>query len=373
MLQRLALTSPPMSIGRSGSGLVLMACVLAGLVPASYAQETAPKAPPAASTPAPAPTQNPAAAPAQTPAAPTEPPAAQPTAAVKPSLEALDRARLAYARGQAAFERGEYQVALVAFQEAYGNVPNPIVLVSVAESAGKAGHVDLALEAYDKYLQLRPDAPDRADVQQKRALLANSPVRLVITSQPAGADVVIDEKVTGQRTPATIEVSPGAHRVTLVLAGYTADAWPVDAAPGARVEHAFELQAVPKQELLPSPETLVAAPAAASAPPMAAIVVTSSIGAVGLIAGTALGIAALSARSDYQSHPTADKADQGERLALFADVGFGVGAMALITTAVLLLTHDTPEAPDKVAQTAKLSVLPQITPSGASATAKLRF
>jgi tetratricopeptide (TPR) repeat protein len=332
-----------------------MMCVLAGVVPASYAQETAPaSAPPVAA---------PAEAPAVTP----------PTAAGKPSLEALDRARLSYARGQAAFERSYYVVALAAFQDAYENVPNPIVLVSVGESAAKAGRVDLALQAYDEYLRLRPDAPDHADVTQKRAQLVQSPARLVITSDPAGADIVVDDKVTGQRTPATIEVPPGAHRVSLVLAGYAVDALPVEAGPGAHIEHAFQLQAIPKQELLPSPETPIAAPAAATSVPTAAIVVTSSLGAVGLITGTVLGIAALSARSDYQNNPTADKADQGERLALFADVGFGVGAMALITTAVLLFTHDTPEDVETPGQTAKLSVLPQITPSGASATAKLRF
>jgi hypothetical protein len=69
---------------------------------------------------------------------------------------------------------------------------------------------------------------------------------------------------------------------------------------------------------------------------------------------------------------------------LFADVGFGVGIMALATTAVLLFTHDDPsatpadEAPAatssrRAAPRANLQVTPQISPTTASATALVRF
>jgi hypothetical protein len=91
-----------------------------------------------------------------------------------------------------------------------------------------------------------------------------------------------------------------------------------------------------------------------------------------LIAGTALGILALNARSEYNAGPTSARADTGERLALFSDVGFGIGAMALVTTAVLLLTHDDSSS-EAAPQTASLQIIPAVTPSGASATAKLRF
>jgi hypothetical protein len=86
-----------------------------------------------------------------------------------------------------------------------------------------------------------------------------------------------------------------------------------------------------------------------------------------------LGIMALSERSDYDKNPTEAGADRGERLALFADVGFGVGAMALVTTAVLLLTHDDVKSADEAPSTARLQLIPSVTARGASATAKVRF
>jgi hypothetical protein len=91
------------------------------------------------------------------------------------------------------------------------------------------------------------------------------------------------------------------------------------------------------------------------------------------VAGTVLGILALSERADYDKHPTEAGADRGERLALFADVGFGVGAMALVTTAVLLLTHDDVKEPEQDKQTSRFEVIPSVTARGASATAKVRF
>jgi hypothetical protein len=44
-------------------------------------------------------------------------------------------------------------------------------------------------------------------------------------------------------------------------------------------------------------------------------------------------------------NPTAESADRGERLALFADVAFGVGAMGALTALVLYVTYDDEPAP----------------------------
>src|SRR5687768_1159681 len=45
-----------------------------------------------------------------------------------------DRAREAYARGQEAFRTGDYDGAATAFREAYDAVPNPVVLLGLAEA-----------------------------------------------------------------------------------------------------------------------------------------------------------------------------------------------------------------------------------------------
>ena len=75
-------------------------------------------------------------------------------------------------------------------------------------------------------------------------------------------------------------------------------------------------------------------------PEIEAIWITSIVGATGIVAGTVLGFMALSERSDYDANPTAESADRGERLALFADVAFGVGAMGALTALVLYVTSD---------------------------------
>jgi len=307
---------------------------------------------------------------------------------VEPSPEAVERARTAYAAGQEAFAREDYEAALQAFEEAYTNVSNPIVLLSIAESAAKLGHIVTALGAYDAYLKARPDAPDREEVAQKRAALAASqtPAQLSITSEPAGAEVVLDGQLLSKVTPLSVEVRPGEHRVSLVLTGYETARLALALAASAREERSVVLKSAPglvapaapqvKPSMLPSSDLDVDAAAAASvAPPRAAIITTASLGAAGVIAGTVLGIFALKERSDFNNDPTEAGADRGERLALFSDVGFGVGAMSLITTAVLLFTHD--EAPSDNADTdseeAWLQLIPSVSARSASATARVRF
>jgi tetratricopeptide (TPR) repeat protein len=315
--------------------------------------------------------------PAQSPPAQAQPAAA----AAEPTLEAKERARTAYARGQAAFGRGEYSQALAAFEAAYDAVPNPIVLLSVAESAAKLGQIERALAALDSYLQSSPNAADHAEVEQKRAALALTPVRLSLTSEPAGAEVLIDARATGKHTPVEFDISPGSHQLQLTLSGYQAEPETLQGAPGARVERAIVLHPIapaPAEAALANPAIPVtpppAAPVAPVPPPTATLWLGGSIGAAGLIAGTVLGVLALKERSDFDANPTASGADRGERLALFADVGFGIGAMALVTTVVLLVTHDEPKEPEQTARALpQLEVVPQVTRTGASASAKFRF
>jgi hypothetical protein len=46
--------------------------------------------------------------------------------------------------------------------------------------------------------------------------------KLVINSKPPGASIIIDEKDTGQTSPAVISLKPGKHHVKLVLEGFEA-------------------------------------------------------------------------------------------------------------------------------------------------------
>jgi tetratricopeptide (TPR) repeat protein len=354
------------------AALLATAATSAGRATPASAQP-APSTPGTPAKPAPTPTE-----PSSTAAAPANSPPAEPTP------EAKERARAAYTRGQAAFAQGDYAQAKSAFDLAFAAVPNPIVLISVAESAAKSGAIADAVAAYDRYLQLKPDASDRADVEAKRAALAATPAQLAVVTEPPGADVSIDGRPLGKQTPADITLAAGDHQLKCTLAGYEDALDVVHALPGGHDERRIVLK-----RPIPPPVAVAPAPAAplvlATPPakvPTAALWVTGSIGAAGLIAGTVLGIMALQEHKNFNENPTSESADRGERLALFADVGFGVGAMALVTTMVLLFDRDEAVPPPTASPTAagqprsasaRLQLIPQLSSRSAAASARVRF
>lgn len=109
--------------------------------------------------------------------------------------------------------------------------------------------------------------------------------------------------------------------------------------------------------------------------------VTLGIAAVSAGTGTYFGIRALSAKSDYEDHPTTSKADDVENNALIADMAFGVAITLGVTGIVLLTAPDDTEQPPAAAQAgrtqrparARLVVAPFASPQAAGAGALLSF
>ena len=318
---------------------------------------------------------------------PTPPPSAPgratpAPAAQQPSAEASgddqfseaqrEAARVAYARGQTLFAQEDFAAAKAAFEEAYAQVPNPIVLVSIAECEMRLGNLEAALQTFRRYLEERPDAPDRADVEQKIADIEATPSTLVLTSDPIAALIVLDGVNTGKTTPSELRVTPGEHSVELVLDGYVKAATPVTAKIGARHEVHVALEPQPPVETVAPGETGVT-PTVDQTSPTTALWITGVIGAAGIITGSVLGFMVLAEQSDFDSNPTVESADRGERLALFTDVAFGVGAMALLTGAVIYLTADQSGPPESDQEAARLRVSPAFSPEGAGLVARTRF
>ena len=234
------------------------------------------------------------------------------------------------------------------------------------------------LSGFERYLRDRPDAPDRAQVEQKVKDLLATPSILVLTSTPSGASVKVDGVVqTGQVTPLELPLARGPHDVELSLDGHLPIAEKIDVRIGSRHELHVGLQPAP-----PPPPPVAAAPPPKPLPPpppppddlTAALWITSIVGAAGLVTGTVLGFMVMSERSDFDENPTAKTADRGERMALFADVAFGVGAMALVTGAVLYLTKDEP-APSSgsAAPESAFRVTPLATRDGGGLHAQVRY
>jgi tetratricopeptide (TPR) repeat protein len=276
-----------------------------------------------------------------------------------PSAEAKEKARAAYGRGQSEFAAGRYAEAKAAFTEAFAAVPNPIVLLGVAESEGKLGEIAGAIATLQRYLELRTDAPDRADIEEKLKTLAATPARVAVTTQPAGAELEVDGFPTQKKTPAELELAPGDHELSYSLRGYRGGSEMLQLQPGERRDLALTLEALDVEPALAQAPAGVALPEeeaseepgeeASSGRPTTALWITAGVGAAGLITGTVFGFLALSERSDFDEMPTKASADRGERLALVADVGFGVGIAALATAAILYLVTDDAPSDDSVA------------------------
>lgn len=299
-----------------------------------------------------------------------------------PDQAARDRARDAYARGQEAFRTGDYDEAVAGFQAAYEAVPNPVVLLGLAEAQERQGDIAGTVATLERYLAERPDAPDAAQVRERIGELQARPATLVITSDPPGAAIAIDGEPREEVTPAEIEVPAGEYAVALTLPDHDPASETVQAAPGGRHELEVDMQVavtVTDEDDVFGAGDGGAAPA--EAPDLqddeeqglsAGVWVAAGVSGAALVGGTVLGFLALSEQSDFDMMPTEDSADRGERLALFADVAFGVAAIAGVTAVVLYLT-DGREAEDDAPDVASVEVTPVVSPEGGGMTAQVRF
>src|SRR5690606_4388952 len=98
----------------------------------------------------------------------------------------------------------------------------------------------------------------------------------------------------------------------------------------------------------PEPEALPEVPSVDLNPKLKAegmlpVWVATGVAGAGLVTGVILGGFALKQKADFDVRPREATADKGERLALFADVGFGIAAAAGITALVLYFTRDKAE------------------------------
>jgi hypothetical protein len=98
--------------------------------------------------------------------------------------------------------------------------------------------------------------------------------------------------------------------------------------------------------------------------------VATGVAGAGLVTGIICGSLALKTSKDFDDKPTEASADKGEKLALFADVGFGVAAAAGVTAIILYFTADD-EAPQGTGP--ELSVAPTASRREVGVAGTLRF
>lgn len=292
-----------------------------------------------------------------------------PALAVTPQDKA--RARELYGKGQQLFKDGSYQEAERAFEEAYRTAPNPVVLLSIAECQTRSEQYQRAIDTLEAYLRDKPDAKDRPQVTAQIEALRAKPATLTVQSDPSGASVFVDERDSGRMTPTELTLSPGHHLIGVMLDGHQHSERSVDLTPGERETLQLTLLATAPTQPPAAPVTEpVAEDTRGPRHTTPGFWVATSLGAAGLVAGAALGGIALKREKDFNDAPSAKTADQGERMALAADICFGVAAAGAITALVVYLTSGKKGAP---ADQQAWSVAPSLARGGAGMAAQANF
>lgn len=92
-------------------------------------------------------------------------------------------AREAFQRGQAAFDDGAFEDALTEFQRAWELSHRPALLYNVGVAADRLRRTSQALEAFEQYVDLVPDAPNRREVEGRIRVLREARGREVATQE----------------------------------------------------------------------------------------------------------------------------------------------------------------------------------------------
>ncbi len=241
----------------------------------------------------------------------------------------------AYELGVRLFEAKRYESAERAWMSSNALDPNPALLIAIADTRQRRGDEPGTVTMLERYLIERPDAPDRLSVEARIATLLETPATVVVRSEEEGYAILVDGKPIDKKTPAEIELEPGAHTLIVVGDGHQVGEQNIQVGYGERKELVFTA-ATPSEVVVGEAEPDDFEQEELTA--RRAVWALSGVAAASLLTGTILGFTALKQEQDYRNNPNLETADKGERLALFADVSFGIAALSAITALTVFLT-----------------------------------
>ncbi len=171
------------------------------------------------------------------------------------SADVGTRAYEAYARGQRLFQSQDYAAAQLAFEAAYDAVPNPVVLLSIAEAQQQRSMWTEAIATLERYLIERPEAPDRGRVQQEIAALRGAHAPVIADIEPKRPPPRIEEAAPSPFTLVHDNRMSGTYE--LVKAVYSLDATAIAMRADGRTGVApGERRVVHRGQLKPGTHTL---------------------------------------------------------------------------------------------------------------------
>jgi tetratricopeptide (TPR) repeat protein len=222
-----------------------------------------------------------------------------------------------YDRGITHYNLGHFAEAIAEFEKAYQEDPAPILLFNIAQAHRQSGNAERAIFFYRRFLEGKPDAPNKADVQKRIAELE---------------EIVRRQNESKAQPPSQVESSDSTH-----AAGPPAPAMPpptLTVDPSAQPPVVTPISA-PASGIATSPQ-----PAPASSPGKAlrvAGIATASAGAASVVLGIVFSAKASSASDDVTKakvfDPGADSS--GQTAATMQWVFYGIGAAALGAGGVL--------------------------------------
>ena len=112
--------------------------------------------------------------------------------------DARERARVHFENGEALYREGNHAEAIRQFEAANALVPSPILTFNIGLAHEKLGHDEKAIAQFQRYLKERPDAPNKAAVQER---IARARERVARAKQPLYKELDDDAPPSASAAP----------------------------------------------------------------------------------------------------------------------------------------------------------------------------
>ncbi len=132
-----------------------------------------------------------------------------------------EAARLALEDGYEHFKARQFEAAAKSFERAWSLSPEPRFLLNLGVTWSEAdGHCEQGFAAFERFFRACTDCPLAQEGERRHsALVVKCSWAVVVTSDPAGAQVEIDGQPVG-RTPVEQSLRAGPHTVVARLDGH---------------------------------------------------------------------------------------------------------------------------------------------------------